>query len=65
MDDSGTVSAKPVRTGPRLDGYRVIREGLTGNETIVVDGLVRVRPGVKVKPEMVTLPPTAKTAGLP
>jgi RND family efflux transporter MFP subunit len=65
VDDTGTVSAKPVRTGPRIDGYRVIREGLTGNETIVVDGLVHVRPGVKVKPEMVTLPPTAKTAGLP
>ena len=47
------VSAKPVRTGPRLDGYRVIREGLTGDETIVVNGLVRARPGVKVKPEMV------------
>jgi multidrug efflux system membrane fusion protein len=64
VDDSGTVSAKPVRTGPRIDGYRVIREGLTGNETVVVDGLVRVRPGVKVKPEMVKLPPTAETAGL-
>ena len=23
----GTVSAKPVRPGPRIDGYRVIREG--------------------------------------
>ena len=65
VDASGTVSAKPVRTGPRLDGYRVIREGLTGDETVVVDGLVRVRPGAKVKPEMVTLPPTAETAGLP
>ena len=29
----GMVSAKPVRTGPLLDGYRVIREGLTGDET--------------------------------
>jgi RND family efflux transporter MFP subunit len=65
VDAEGTVSAKPVRTGPRIDGYRVIREGLTGEETIVINGLVRVRPGVKVKPEMVTLPPKAETAGLP
>jgi multidrug efflux system membrane fusion protein len=64
VDESGTVSAKPVRTGPRLDGYRVIREGLTGDETVVVNGLVRVRPGVKVKPEMTTLPPKRETAGL-
>ena len=60
VDDDGMVSAKPVRTGPRIDGYRVIREGLTGDETIVVNGLMRVRPGVKVKPEMMTLPPEGR-----
>jgi multidrug efflux system membrane fusion protein len=60
VDDAGLVSAKPVRTGPRIDGYRVIREGLTGDETVVVNGLVRVRPGVTVKPEMITLPPKAE-----
>ena len=42
------VSRKPVRTGPRIDGYRVIREGLKGDETMVVNGLMRVRPGVKI-----------------
>ena len=57
VDEAGTVSAKPVRLGPRLHGYRVIREGLTGDETIVINGLMRVRPGIKVKPEPVTLPP--------
>jgi membrane fusion protein, multidrug efflux system len=63
VDETGTVSAKPVRTGPQLHGYRVIREGLTGEETMVVDGLMRVRPGVKVKGEMVSLPPEAAVAG--
>ncbi len=57
VDEAGTVTAKPVRIGPRLHGYRVIREGLTGDETIVINGLMRVRPGIKVKPEPVTLPP--------
>jgi RND family efflux transporter MFP subunit len=52
------VTMKPVRPGPRIDGYRVIREGLTGDETIVVNGLVRVRPGAKITPQPVTLPPT-------
>lgn len=60
VDDAGQVSTKPVRTGPRIDGYRVIREGLTGDETIVVNGIVRVRPGVTVKAEMITLPPKAE-----
>lgn len=63
VDAEGNVSAKPVRTGPRLHGYRVIREGLTGDETIVVNGLMRIRPGVKVKPEIVTLPPEAEVVG--
>jgi RND family efflux transporter MFP subunit len=57
VDEAGMISAKEVRTGPRIDGYRVIREGLTGEETVVVNGLMRVRPGVTVKPEMTTLPP--------
>jgi membrane fusion protein, multidrug efflux system len=65
VDDQGMVSAKPVRTGPRIDGYRVIRDGLDGTETVIVKGIVRARPGIKVKPEMVTLPPTnPEMAGL-
>lgn len=57
VDAEGNVAPKPVRPGPRLYGYRVVREGLTGDETIVVNGLVRIRPGVKVTPELVSLPP--------
>lgn len=53
-----TVTLQPVRVGSRVDGYRVIREGLSGDETVVVNGLVRIRPGVKVTPKMTTLPPT-------
>ena len=58
VDKDGNTTAKVVRPGPRIDGYRVIREGLTGDEMIVVDGLMRVRPGVKVSPKPTTLPPT-------
>ncbi len=64
VDAEGNVSMKPVRTGPRIDGYRVIREGLTGDEVVIVNGLMRVRPGAKVKVEMITLPPKNETAGL-
>lgn len=53
----GVVQPKIVRPGPRLYGYRVIREGLTGDETIVINGLNRVRPGVRVNAEIVELPP--------
>ncbi|RWK40107.1 MAG: efflux RND transporter periplasmic adaptor subunit [Mesorhizobium sp.] len=63
VDQAGLISAKPVRTGPRIDGYRVIREGLTGEETVVINGLVRVRPGVTVKSEMTKLPPKVEAEG--
>jgi RND family efflux transporter MFP subunit len=56
VGDDGTVSAKPVRPGPRLYGYRVIRDGMDGNETIVVNGLMRARPGSKITPQMIELP---------
>ncbi len=64
VGDDGTVTAKPVRLGPKQYGYRVIREGMSGDETIVVNGLMRVRPGAKVKPELIVLPPEGKEAGV-
>ena len=57
------VAAKTVRMGPHIDGYRIVRDGLTGDETIVVNGLMRVRPGVVVTPQMTTLPPTRERSG--
>lgn len=55
--DDGTVRSQTIRPGPRQDGYRVVRQGLKGDETIVVSGIQRARPGQKVTPRMTTLPP--------
>ena len=59
LGSDNTILAQAVRPGPKIDGYRVVREGLTGEETIVVAGLMRIRPGVKVTPNNTTLPPVA------
>jgi multidrug efflux system membrane fusion protein len=56
--EDGTATARQVRLGPRIDGYRLIRDGLKGDETIVIAGLQRVRPGAKVTPQPKELPPT-------
>ena len=54
----GGVKQQPVRLGSRTDNYRIIREGLTGAETVVINGLQRVRlAGGKVTPQPVELPP--------
>lgn len=59
LDSAGGVSERVVRPGPRIDGYRVIRQGLKGDETIVISGLQRVQFGAaKVTARIVTLPPT-------
>jgi hypothetical protein len=34
-----------------VDGLRVITAGLNADDTVVVNGLMRVRPGAKVTPQ--------------
>ncbi|WP_119420190.1 efflux RND transporter periplasmic adaptor subunit [Rhodospirillaceae bacterium SYSU D60015] len=58
VGDDGSVRQQPLRLASRTDNYRIVREGLKGDETIVVNGLQRVRlGGGKVTPQMVALPP--------
>lgn len=58
VGDDGSVRQQPLRLASRTDNYRIVREGLKGDETIVINGLQRVRlGGGKVTPQMVTLPP--------
>jgi RND family efflux transporter MFP subunit len=47
----GTVQPRPVKTGGLFQGFRVIREGLGPDDQIIVNGLMRARPGAKVTPQ--------------
>jgi RND family efflux transporter MFP subunit len=50
--DDGTVVPKVVRPGPTTDdGLRIIRSGLASNDQVIINGLVRARPGGKVTPQ--------------
>lgn len=49
------VEYRPVKLGPIVDGLRVVREGLSSGDTIVVNGLQRVRPGTPVTPQRVAM----------
>ncbi len=49
------VEYRPVKLGPVIDGLRVVRDGLKPEETIVVNGLQRVRPGAAVSPQRVAM----------
>jgi RND family efflux transporter MFP subunit len=49
VKDDGTVEPKMIRPGPtQPGGLRIVREGLSGQEKVIINGLVRARPGAKV-----------------
>jgi RND family efflux transporter MFP subunit len=47
----GTVVPKVVEIGALSDGLRVIKSGLVADDRVVINGLVRARPGAKVTPQ--------------
>nr|WP_145121168.1 efflux RND transporter periplasmic adaptor subunit [Rosistilla oblonga] len=47
--DGDMIKRRAIKTGPIVDGLRVIREGLVGDETLVIEGLLQARPDLKVK----------------
>lgn len=55
VGNDNTVAYREVKLGPTYNGLRVIREGLSAGEKIVINGLQRVRPGAPVQPQMVSM----------
>jgi RND family efflux transporter MFP subunit len=52
IDANNTAVQKYVTLGPVIDdNLRVIRDGIAADDRIVVNGLMRVRPGQKVTPQ--------------
>jgi hypothetical protein len=49
------IEFRPVQLGPIVDGLREVQSGLARGETIVVNGLQRVRPGAQVQPQRVAM----------
>jgi multidrug efflux system membrane fusion protein len=60
LKPDNTLEYRSVTLGMRIDGWRVVEEGLQPTDTIVVNGLQHVMPGVKVTANRVTM-----TAGGP
>ncbi len=61
--EDGKAARRSVTLGPISHGMRVIREGLTGDEWIVISGLQRAKPGTEVAMTEETL--TAGEESLP
>jgi RND family efflux transporter MFP subunit len=52
LKPDSTVEYRPVQIGRLVDGLRIVQKGLKSGEKIVVSGLQRARPGMKVSPTL-------------
>jgi len=52
LDADQVARPRYVTLGRLVDGLRVIASGLKPDDRIVINGLMRIRPGVKVAPQM-------------
>ena len=48
LKSDNTVEYRPITLGRVVDGLRVVDSGLQPGERVVINGLMRVRPGMKV-----------------
>jgi RND family efflux transporter MFP subunit len=56
-----TLAYRTVVPGRLTDGLRIVTSGLKPGERIVVNGLMRVRPGMKVAPKLEAMVPDSTT----
>ena len=61
LTPTNTVAYQSVKLGPAIEGKRIVRAGLQGDEQIVVNGLQRVRQGVEAVATVVAMPGAEKT----
>ena len=67
VDADGKVVPKIIRPGPFNDelGLRIVREGLDAHDRIVINGLLRARPGAQVTPVSGEIEPMPGTSARP
>ena len=59
-----TVEYRPVELGRTIEGLRVIKSGVKAGERVVINGLQRVQPGMKVTPTTAPMAPDSVLAKL-
>jgi membrane fusion protein (multidrug efflux system) len=53
VNDSNVVESRQITTGPTVGDYWLIDEGLKAGEKVVIDAMQKVRPGMKIVPEVI------------
>lgn len=55
VNDDNQLEYRPVTLGEKVNGLRIVREGLTATDKIVVNGLQRVMPNIQIQPKLVDM----------
>jgi multidrug efflux system membrane fusion protein len=58
VDGENVARQKYVTLGQSIEGLRVVKDGLARDDRVIVDGLMRARPGTKVTPQEQSAPGT-------
>ena len=51
VDENQTVATRYIEIGQQRDGVAVVKEGLKEGDLVIVQGMQRVRNGMKVNPQ--------------
>jgi RND family efflux transporter MFP subunit len=60
VDTDGTVHQKFVTLGQAIGPLRVVKDGISPEDSVVINGLMRARPGQKVAPQEQGVPETGR-----
>lgn len=64
VDGHNQLQYRAVELGANINGLRIVKTGLNAGETIVVNGLQRVRPGMQVSPNPTSMLNAAQEVSL-
>lgn len=62
LDATNKTVYRPIKVGPIVDGLRVVRDGISAQDRVLVSGLMSARPGVIVQPQLVAMSTNAPAA---
>jgi RND family efflux transporter MFP subunit len=65
VDAESVARAKQVTLGAFVDGLRAVTEGLKPDDDVIISGLMRARPGVKVAPQRSSAAPVSTASRQP
>ena len=62
VDGGNKVVQRAIQAGPLLNGLRVIRSGIGAGDRVVIEGVQRAKPGLKITPKPGRITPTTQDA---